>query len=335
MMRTTVFLFAAALGVAGPGVAQETSVNAQITKSVETFESVCLAAAPGFPKDTKAFASRGYVNATKDPAVLGNAENGFAGLGYAPIEGDPTTSPTTNGCLVYFKGLDADGAATLLDTAMARRFKILERSKIDRDTYWVIRDFSPRRFVAFVAPKPDGNYAGHTLLMIAEHKPAQTKTEKALPVTPKDPAQAAELLEQMRRMSPEERIATFGALQFTQCLLATDFLAIEFDKEIGVERVQSSVAGENQFMDSATGNMMMTTAKQCIVAYHGTNVEVALEGIKPTLSLRDKNAQGSAHDNGYVIKLNMKGRPHVVTIARGQIQGRNLVRMMLAEDVPQ
>lgn len=335
-MRTTLFLCAAVFSIATPVAAQNASADTQIAKSVDTFQTICLAQVPNFPKDAKVFASRGYVKATRDPAVFGDADDGLAGLGFAGMEGGATNSPTPNGCLVYVKGLDAAKAAALVDPAMEQRFKLVERRKVKDDFYWLIRDFAPRTFIAFVAPKPQGNYAGRTLLMITEQVPQQPRptTEKTPPMVPKDPKdrEAAEkTIEALKKASPEERIAYFGALQFTQCLLATDFLKIEFDREMGVERDSSSTTAEHRFMDSTTGNLMMTNATQCMVGYYGSNIEVSLAGITPFVKMRDKNAQTRAGNNGYRIALDIDGKPHVITIARGQVQGRNLVRMMLSQ----
>lgn len=319
----------ATLCVAGPVAAQDAGHDVHLTKSVQTFQQLCLQPAPALPKDPAVFASRGYVKPTRDTAVFGNAQGGFAGIGFAGMEGGASSSKKPNGCLVYFKGLNATRAAALTDAAMRKRFKFVERKQVNGDHYWIIQDFAPRMFLAFVAPKTTGTYSGHTLLMITEQSPPASTTRKTPAAIPEDRQQASKVIEDLKNASPEERLAFFGGLQFSQCLLANNFLQIEFDKEIGVERVPSSRSGENRFADSTTGNIMLTNATQCAVVYRGTNVDTSLAGIAPLITMRDKNAKTIAYRGGYLIKLMFDGKPHVITIVRGRVQGHKAVRMML------
>ena len=124
-------------------------------------------------------------------------------------------------------------------------------------------------------------------------------------------------------------MAYLGAMQFGQCFLAGNFNDIEFDKEIGVERVETNVPGKNQFVDSTTGNVMMTTEQTCIVGFSGNNVKFAFESVQPLISMRDKTAKFLQVTNGYQIELNLSGKPHVVEMVAGKVTGRDFVRLML------
>lgn len=330
MVRNILIRFIAALSMVAPAAAaKDANTDAHLANSVETFKQLCLDPAPKFPDDPKVFASRGYVKPTSDAAVFANTQGGFAGIGYAGAEGEKSSSTKPNGCLVYVKGLDAARAAALTDAAMRKRFQLLDKRQANGDVYWLIRDFAPRRFIAFVAPKSEGTYAGHTLLMIVEQSPPPSQTAKTPPAIPKNKKLADEMIEHLKTAPPDERIAFLSSLQFSQCLLATDFLKIAFDKETGVKRVPSSRRGENLFSDSTTGSLMMANARQCIVAYPGNNVKASMSGITPFIRMRDKTAKTSAYKGGYLVRLQIDGKPHVISIAPWNLKDRKMVRMVL------
>ena len=315
---------------ASGAAAGDAKLTEVIGRSVDAFSAVCLPNLPAFPKDGKDFSAFGYATAFKDPGMFSRAGGGFAGIGYAAVEGGPRTAHEPNGCLVYFPGLAAEAAVPLFDKAMSRKFKLIEKQTIGSDYYWTIRDFAPRRFIAFVAPKAEGTYAGHTLLMITEQKLSDDEKQKRVTQDPKFEKEASRRLEELKKLPPEDRIAYFASSQFAQCLLATDFTTIEFDNEIGVKRAPSNTAGENHFIDSTTGNVMMTSAQSCLVAFQGTNMALALEGIKPLLKLRDKDSIIQSYERGYAAKLNLDGKPHILQIASSKLEGRDYVRMLLA-----
>ena len=161
------FLQYGPMASAGTTASSATAPVADATnvRSVDTFDSVCLGSLPKFPS-VEAFAAAGYSEASQDADVKGSKQGGFAGLGRVGI-GD--TDKRLNGCLVYVPGLDGDGLTRAVVERLQRRFaKLIPLSKNGNDSYWGIGDFAPANgFIVFVSPKPDGKFAGHTLLMVS------------------------------------------------------------------------------------------------------------------------------------------------------------------------
>lgn len=149
----------------------EMKLSADDEKAVETFLTRCVANAPDFPDSAEEFSSDGYVNKTAlDQHLLEKPDGGFAGPGFAGMEGGKENGAEPNGCLVYVPGLKANALAKKIQSNIRKLAGKVSYKKLKGDFYWILTDHNPKQVIAFVAAKKDGRFSGHTLMMISELK---------------------------------------------------------------------------------------------------------------------------------------------------------------------